>query len=275
MRSMDALENEEKYKKMLHVADCVRGMREHLADESVALVLADPPYNISVRGEAWDSMSASEARRFCLEWLGEAARILRPGGSLLVWGSPCTTDWMRLIVAAVDDVGLRLVQTMTWVYTQGADGRLRTMTKYATRHELVAWLAKPGPTTFNPTDVAVQYTALERSVALSKGKGRVRPDSLEVGRPPRSWIDVPRENSRSRQRRFGSHPCMKPLPLCDRLILAHSNRDDLVVVPFAGSGSEMISCIRLRRRCVGFESNSEYAAIATARLHETYLSAPS
>lgn len=99
-----------------------------------------------------------------------------------------------------------------------------------------------------------------------KGSGRLREESLDLGRPPRSWFCEHRENSRSKERRFGSHPSMKPLAVCERLVRAHSNEWHRVVISFAGSGSEMIACAKLGRVCIGFECDRQYATIAQRRL---------
>ena len=244
-----------------HVAnvECQRGMRD-VREGSVALVLADPPYNISVGGAPWDTIK--DYMSFARSWLYEAVRVLRPGGALLLFGSPCETWMARMSLLLVDELGMRHVQDMPWIYRQGGDTRWETMTKYAVRHERLVWFEKPrGERTFNAEAVAEPYTAEERVVALAKGKGRVKANSLDKGRPPRSFIDIPRENSRSKERSYGKHPCMKPLALCERLIAAHTNRGDIVVVPFAGSGSEMLSASKLGRVVHGFETEEQYVAL--------------
>ena len=94
--------------------DCVRGMRR-LPENSVALVLADPPYGIDAA--SWDGPDGYMG--FAAAWLGEAQRILKPGGSLLFFGSPCTIFTSRMNVLLEDTLGMQHKQTLTWVYAQG------------------------------------------------------------------------------------------------------------------------------------------------------------
>ena len=158
---------------------------------------------------------------------------------------------------------------MAWTYTQGGDGRIRTMKTYATRHERVLWFTKPGHAhVFNPTAIATKYTEEQKKVARQKGTGRLREDSLDKGKPPWSWWTAPRVNSNSSERKHGAHPSMKPLEVARRLILAHSPPDGTVVIPFAGSGSELVECARTEQRtCVAFKVDPTYAAITKKRVN--------
>ena len=140
------------------------------------------------------------------------------------------------------------------------------MKQYAVRSETLEWWIKaPGMLTFNPTVATERYTDEDKKVALAKGKGRVNEASLDKGRPPRTWVDIPRENSRSKERRYGKHPSMKPMMLAERLVGVHSNHSDRVVVPFAGSGSEMLAGTKLGRETIGFETEAEYIELMRRR----------
>ena len=55
-----------------------------------------------------------------------------------------------------------------------------------------------------------------------------------------------------------NHPTQKPLSLCDKIVKASSNEGDVVYIPFAGSGSEIESCIRNNRNYIATEINREY-----------------
>jgi len=236
-----------------------------LSDGSVDLALCDPPYNIGV--DKWDKID--DYMKFSRLWLTECVRTLRPGGALLVYGSPCRIWTARMTLLLVDDLGMQHVMDMPWIFTQGGDARMENMKEYAVRHERLVWFEKPptanGKRTFNAQSAAEHYTEEDRAVALAKGKGRVTNASLDRGRPPRSFIDVPRENSRSKERSYGKHPSMKPLALCERLILVHSNVNDTVLVPFAGSGSELLIATKLERVAIGFETEPAYVAMVRKR----------
>ena len=64
------------------------------------------------------------------------------------------------------------------------------------------------------------------------------------------------------------HPTQKPLAICDRIIKHFSNENDLVLVPFSGSGSECVSASKNNRNFIGFEKNRDYIKIANNRLKE-------
>mmetsp|Transcript_3094 Transcript_3094/g.10489 ORF Transcript_3094/g.10489 Transcript_3094/m.10489 type:complete len:283 (-) Transcript_3094:44-892(-) len=242
------------------LGDCVAGMRA-MAPESVELVIADPPYNIGVQGSSWDKLP--EYMAWSREWMAEAARVLKPGGALFLYGSPVKLWIDRLKLLAADELGLHFVQHISWVYKQGGDSRLTGMTRYAVRMEHLEWFVKPGGThTFNPHEAVEHYSEAEFAQALAKGVGRVTAESLARGRPPNNWWDIPRENSRSKERKFGSHPCMKPLKLCERIVAVHSNRGDRVLIPRVGLGA----AARLGRQVLAFESQPEYHRIILRRL---------
>lgn len=234
---------------------------------SVDLVIADPPYDIAVGGVAWDTVS--DYMGFATSWLSECVRVLRPGGALLLYGSPCRTWVSRMTLLLVDELGMNYVQDMPWVYTQGGDARMENMKEYAVRHERLVWFERP-PTsakkrTFNAHAAAEHYTDDDRAVALAKGKGRVTNEALDRGRPPRTFVDIPRENSRSKERRFGKHPSMKPLAICERLVAVHSNEGDVVLIPFAGSGSELLVATKLKRQAIGYETEKAYIELMKRR----------
>lgn len=249
---------------ILHHRCCISGMSQ-IADSSVWLVIADPPYGIGVGGATWDK--SDEYMAFVREWLTEACRILAPGGTLLFFSSPCKLWGARMNLLLNDELDdMEHIQSLSWNYSQGGDARLENMKCYAVRHEIVEWWKKkPGNPTFNASCAALKYTEAEKQVALAKGVGRVTAEALDRGRPPRTWFDVPRENSRSRERRFGKHPSMKPLELCDQLISVHSNHGDTIVVPFAGSGSELLTAAKLGREAVGFETEKDYIELMKKR----------
>ena len=194
--------------------------------------------------------------------------MLRKGGALLVYGSPERNWTSRITILLEDEFGsqMSLVQHLCWVYNQGGGSRVSTMNKYAVQHEQVLWFEKKGGSrTFNAAEGVEHYREEERAVALAKGRGRVSNESLDRGRPPRSFIDFPRENSRSKERRFGFHPSMKPLALCEHLIKLHSCEGDEVFVPFVGSGSELLSASKLHRLAPCAEVNHEYVALTRRR----------
>jgi site-specific DNA-methyltransferase (adenine-specific)/adenine-specific DNA-methyltransferase len=253
----------------LHFGDCVEGMRR-LPAASVDLVIADPPYDIGVQGSGWDTVP--HYLQWSRTWLAEAERVLRPGGQLFVYGSPAKLWISRLKIIAADEFRFDFKQHISWCYKQGGDSRFAGMVQYAVRMEHLEWFVKPVAAadadahTFNALEAAELYTLEERAEALAKGVGRVTEESLDRGRPPRNWVEIPRENSRSIERKYGAHPSMKPLKLCERIVAVHSNKGDCVLIPFGGSGSEAVAASKLMRRVLCYESNQTYHDIISRRL---------
>jgi hypothetical protein len=80
-------------------------------------------------------------------------------------------------------------------------------------------------------------------------------------------VSVAGENSRSKERQYGTHPSMKPLKICERLIAVHSNVGETVLVPFGGSGSEVVAAAAAGRGVITYETEKEYYEIVLRRLH--------
>ena len=231
--------------KLVH-GDCVEGIGQ-LPASSVDLVIADPPYNIAVQGSAWDTVPDYLA--WSAGWLKASIAALRPGGSLFLYGSPAKL-WIDRLKLVAAELGLEYVQHISWVYKQGGDSRLTHMTSYSVRMEYLEWFVKPGGP---PT------SRQEGRIALGSAGPYVDAD----------WWDIPRENSRSKERAYGPphHPSMKPLRLCDRLVEGHSRPGEVVLVPFGGSGSECVSVLQAGRKLIAFETDGAYYELILRRMH--------
>src|SRR5260370_12821095 len=80
---------------------------------------------------------------------------------------------------------------------------------------------------------------------------------------PSVWQLRPPEPS---EKRFGKHPTQKPVALLERILLASTNEGDLVLDPFAGSGTTLLTALRLRRHALGCELSAEFLSLSIRRL---------
>lgn len=100
------------------------------------------------------------------------------------------------------------------------------------------------------------------TLTIAHRKGRKR---WNGGGLPAVWI-CPSENSQSSDRAALGHPCPKPLALMMTQVQQFTDPDDVVLDPFAGSGTTGVACLRLGRRFIGIEKDPTYAAVSRERL---------
>lgn len=239
-----------------------------LETASIDLVFADPPYNAG--REPWDSFaSAAEYLRWTEAWLAEAARVLRPTGSLYVCGfSEMLADIKPLAVPRF--AGCRW---LVWHYRNKANlGR-----DWGRSHESILHLRKPD-FELNLDGARVSYNAhtlrypVHPQAETSRFGGAPyvwRPHPL--GAKPRDVLEIPTLTNGMREKT--AHPTQKPLELVRRLIAAATREGDRVVDPFGGAGTTFVACEALGRRWLGCELDAAYCALIAHRLAQRVSSA--
>ena len=241
---------------MIHNTDATRFMKEHLKEGSVDLIIADPPY-FEICGDFDFGVfkNVKEYLEWSKVWLKEAKRVLKCNGTLILWGGvghkPLT--FARLAVMIEDE---KLFNIKNWVTQRNTRG-IGTKTNYMSAREDFLFLTKSENYTFN-----IPYTD-EKSTRKDLGaNGKPRTNTHK--RVSNVWCDIAEASQSSIERCF--HPTVKAQKLCDRIIQTHSNKNGLVFVPFAGSGSEIISAIRNNRQVIGCELNEDYYKQAIERI---------
>ena len=237
----------------IYCMDCVEYMKS-LPNECVDLIIADPPY-YNIKGDfdfIWTDVN--EYILWCKEWCRECYRILKNNGSFYIWGVMGYNKGFPL-VKVIDYLEQETdLKVINWITQRNTRGRGTTKGYMRAREELV-YMAKGKNYTWNTA-----YTN-ERSNRKDLGYDG-KPRKNEFKRCSDVWIDIT-EASQSSKQRFKlkdgtSFPTVKSLKLCDRIIKSSSNEGDLVYIPFAGSGSEIISCINNNRNYLATEINKKY-----------------
>ena len=233
--------------------DCLEFMRR-LPSEYIDLIIADPPY-FKICGEfdfIWNNVN--EYIEWCKEWILECNRILKSTGSFYLWGAigynngyplPKLADWME---------SKNIFKVVNWITQRNSRGRGSKKGYMSAREELI-FAVKSNNYIWNTA-----YTE-EKSNRKDMGFDG-KPRKNEYKRCSDVWIDIA-EASQSSNERFklnngDTFPTVKAQKLCNRIINASSNEGDLVYIPFAGSGSEIESCIKNNRNWVATEINSQY-----------------
>jgi len=210
-------------------SDCT-SLLSNLPDESIQLIVCDPPYNIQMAD--WDSHHSYV--EWAAEWLKEAERVLAPTGSIVLFGGlqyqgeAGSGDLLSLIMHLREASKMRLANLIIWNYPNG----MSAQRFFANRHEEIAWFAKTKKYYFDLDSVREPYDE-ETKKAYLKDK-RLKPESVEKGRNPTNVWRVPRLNGNSLER--VGHPTQKPSELIRRIIRSLSYPDSLVLDFFAGSG---------------------------------------
>lgn len=238
--------------------DCLVGLRS-IPDNEVDLIVADPPYNLGKDFGEW-----KEAERqanwlpWCKEWLNECARVLKPGGSLFVYGIHRHLCWIQ---CHLYDIGLSYRRQIIWHYENGFAGYTRTL---AANYEPILWFSKGDSFTYHV--IREPYKSTDRLKHKITKNGRVwRPNP--AGRLAGDvWYFPTLAGRRFRDEKL-NHPTQKPESLTLRIVSHFSNAGELVLVPFAGSGTECLAAAKTGREFIGFELNDDYARMANARLN--------
>lgn len=253
-------------------SDCIEGMKA-LPDKCVDLVIADPPYNLSKSGnwkwdnsvtlagmggnwnitnENWDNMSFEDYFNFSLAWLAEAKRILKPTGSMWIFG---TYHNIGIINVACQLLGIEIINEVIW-YKKNAFPNLSGR-RLTASHETILWAHSGG-----------KKRSYYFDYEYSKN-GDFSGDELKAaGRQMRTVWDLS-NNKKTEELKYGKHPTQKPIKVLTRMIKLSSNVGDIMLTPFSGAGSECVAAKLTGRHYIGFEIEKEYCAISEERLAHT------
>lgn len=247
--------------------DCIMGMKK-LADNSADIVICDPPYNIGKDfGNDSDKQPMEDYLTWCDEWISECIRILKPKGTLYIYGFSEILAFIRVRITIN-------VRWIVWHYTNKVTPSLNFWQR---THESILCCYKEKPI-FNRDDVREPYTDTFLKNAAGKvrkaTKGRFSNGEKETvytahenGALPRDVIKVSALAGGAGKKERVDHPTQKPLELCEKLIKASKNGEyTMLVVPFAGSGSECVAAKRQGIDFIGYEINGEYVKLCNERL---------
>lgn len=247
--------------------DCVKRMKE-MKPDSVDIIICDPPYNIGKDfGNDSDKQDMDKYLSWCDEWITECVRILKPKGTLYIYGFSEILAFIRVRI----NINVRWI---IWHYTNKVTPSLNNWQR---THESILCCSKEKPH-FNRDDVREPYTDTFLKNAAGKvrkaTKGRFSTGEKETiynahanGALPRDVIKISALAGGAGKKERVNHPTQKPLELCEKLIKASKNGNDtLLVVPFAGSGSECVAAKKENINFIGFEINTEYVKLCNERL---------
>lgn len=252
--------------------DCIDGMKA-LPDNCVDLIIADPPYNLSKSGdwkwdnsvslsgmggnwnitsETWDNMSFDDYFNFSLAWLSEAKRILKPTGSMWIFG---TYHNIGIINVACQLLRIEIINEVIW-YKKNAFPNLSGR-RLTASHETILWVHSGE----KKRNYYFDYK-------YSKD-GNFFGDELKApGKQMRTVWDLS-NNKKSEELKYGKHPTQKPLKVLTRMIKLSSKVGDIMLTPFSGAGSECVAAKLTGRHFIGFEIEKEYCDISEVRLANT------
>ena len=257
---------------IIYNEDCIQGMKK-INSESVDIIICDPPYNIGKDfGNDSDKQEMTKYLTWCDEWIAECLRILKPNGTLYIYGFSETLAFVRTRITCN-------VRWLIWHYTNKVTPSLNFWQR---THESILCCYKEKPL-FNRDDVREPYTEGFLKNAAGKvrksTKGRFSNGETETiytahegGALPRDVIKIPALAGGSGKKERVDHPTQKPLSLCETLLKAAKNKDKdtLVVVPFAGSGSECVAAKKELINYIGFEINDKYIETCNIRLQDNF-----
>lgn len=234
--------------------DCIRTINV-IQDSSIDLIIADIPY-YGIIDDEWDNhwQSLNEY----ISWLdilfSEFARILANNTACYVYSSITNYPHVQLTLNKY----LQYAATITWKKQRGRGNG------WGFNREEICVNIK-GEHRFKEVETSTLMLPHLRKgkIDYSNGKRTIR--KRDFKRASSIWDDISQVCSYRKQ----LHPTEKPVENARRMLEASSKKDDLVLIPFAGSGSEIEACIRLERKFIGIDINPVYCKIAGQRIHES------
>ena len=276
----------------IHQGDCLELLRK-IPDSSINLIVTDPPYNIG-KSFANDNLTKKEFLEWCKKWIIELNRIVKYGGAIyLTLGFQCVAE-IKYLFDEIDDLRLK-----NWIIWYRQDG-WKSDNGFGHSHEHILYFIKDNKEHPKLKEFGKyikekrnkkKYTTKKCRELIGKRVYKSCGNAgwlwVETGRVPnkeeylkiKNILDLDNKtdvcddvwlNPKSEKKRLG-HPTQKPVKLFERMITASSDKGDIILDPFIGSGTTAIACRKLGRSFIGIELSEEYCKIANKRLEQNTL----
>jgi site-specific DNA-methyltransferase (adenine-specific) len=247
---------------VLYNADSIKLLNE-LPENSIDMIFADPPYllsnggftvhagkMVSVHKGDWDKSNGLEKDfEFHLEWIKAARRVLKPSGTLWISG---TYHSIYQCGFALQVAGFHVLNDIAW-FKPNASPNL-SCRFFTASHETIIWARKD-----------------------KKAKHIFNYDLMKNGTWPEDALKKPGLQMRSvwsmgtpkpSEKKFGKHPTQKPLDLLKRIVLASTNKGDIILDPFTGSSTTGIAAMINDRKFIGIDLEKKYLELSIKRFED-------
>lgn len=221
--------------------------------QSIDMIFADPPYflsgngitcsggkMVSVNKGKWDEkISVKEKHQFNKKWIRACKKVLKDDGTIWISG---TMHNIYSIGMALEEEGFKIINNITWKKLN------------------------PPPNISCRAFVHSTETVLWAKKDTSKAKHKFNYDVMKKLNNNKQMKDVWETSlTKPSEKKCGKHPTQKPIELLEKIILASTDENDLILDPFNGSGTTGIVANRLNRQYIGIEKEKEYLDLTIRR----------
>lgn len=229
---------------------------EKFEEKIFDMIFADPPYflsnngitcsggkMVSVNKGIWDkSLSVKEKHDFNKKWIKKCYRVLKDYGTIWISG---TLHNIYSIGMALEEEGFKIINNITWQKTNPPPNLACKTFTHST--ETILWAKKD----------------------LKKSKYTFNYDLMKELNGNKQMRDVWTTSLiKPSEKKQGKHPTQKPLEILNRIILASTKENDLILDPFCGSSTTGIAAVKLNRRYIGIDNEKEYLDLSIRRYQE-------
>ena len=244
----------------LYHGDCLDYL-DTLVEESVDMVFADPPYNlsndgfsvhagkrVSVNKGKWDrSRGVDGDFEFHSRWIELCRRVLKPNGTIWISG---TYHSIYQCGFALQKHGYHILNDISWYKPNAAPNLACRM--FAASHETLLWARKD-----KKAKHYFDYKKMKEGEWNSdkmKNPGKQMRSVWSIATPPKCEKDN------------GKHPTQKPLNLLERIVLASTQKGHIVLDPFTGSSTTGLAALKHGRNFIGFDTEKKYLDLSKKRI---------
>lgn len=229
---------------------------KNFEEKTFDMIFADPPYflsndgitcsggkMVSVNKGKWDkALSIKEKHEFNKHWIKECYRVLKDNGTIWISG---TLHNIYSIGMALEEEGFKIINNITWQKTNPPPNLACKAFTHST--ETILWAKKD----------------------LKKNKYTFNYNLMKELNDNKQVKDVWTTSlTKPSEKKQGKHPTQKPLEILNRIILASTKENDLILDPFCGSSTTGIVAIKLNRRYIGIDNEKEYLDLSIRRYQE-------
>lgn len=247
---------------VLYNADALEVLNQ-LPENSIDMIFADPPYflsggtftcqngkMVSVKKGDWDlSRGVEDDFNFHLAWIEACKKVLKPHGTIWISG---TYHSIYQCGFALQKHGFRILNDISW-FKPNASPNL-SCRFFTASHETLLWARKD-----KKASHVFNYDLMKNG---DWPEDQMKKQNLQM----RSvWsINTPKKEEKI----FGKHPTQKPLDLLNRIVLASTNKNDVVLDPFTGSSTTGIAAVKNGRKFIGIDFEKKYLDLSIKRFNQ-------